>query len=352
MALSYRTKVMAGAATLTMLAVSTQPALAAGTLAGTEITNTVTAEYEVNAIAQTSLTKSETIVVDRVINMQLVEVGNATTAVTPGQDNVVAKFELTNLSNEALRFDPTVTSLATGESAKHGGTDSFDLENALLYSDTDGSGAFEAGTDQQLVNVASLAPDAKHTFFYVAKVPTGLANGAIAGIAVSMKASEANTGVALVDNTGSANTAGKDTVFADGAGPNDTAKDAAISAQDDFTVFTASLNILRTSKVVSNLPEGTNNPKAIPGAVLEYCIIANNAPDAVEANNVRLSDLVDTKLTYDSTFAILVNGTAVGLDCAADGTPTGTFENGAIKGTISSILPGESKTIIYRATVN
>lgn len=352
MALSYRIKVMGTAATLAMMAASAQPTFAAGTLAGTEIVNTVTAEYDVNNIAQTALTKTETVVVDRVINMQLTEVGNATTTVTPGATNVFAKFELTNLSNEALRFDPTVTQLANGTTTAHNGTDTFDLESGQLYSDTDGDGTFNVANDQPLVNVGSLDPDAKYTFFYVGKVPASIPNGGIAGVAVSMQASEAGTGVALVNNAGMANTAGKDTVFADGAGPDDAAKDAIISARDDFTVFTASLNILRTSKVVSNLIEGTDNPKAIPGATVEYCIIASNAADAAEATNVRLSDLVDLKLTYDSVFGVKVNGTANGLVCADDSTTTGTFESGAIKGTIPSIPAGESKTIIYRTTVN
>ena len=61
------------------LTAAASPALAAGTAAGSSITNNVTVNYQVGGIAQTATSATNTFTVDRKINVTVAEVGTTTT---------------------------------------------------------------------------------------------------------------------------------------------------------------------------------------------------------------------------------------------------------------------------------
>ena len=110
-----------GAIGLTALSsVAAVPAFAAGTTAGTTITNTATVDYQVGGVAQGQQSASNNFTVDRKINLLVEEVGTVTTNVVPGQTNAVTTFQLTNSSNEVLDF-ALVASQIAGGTAAHGG---------------------------------------------------------------------------------------------------------------------------------------------------------------------------------------------------------------------------------------
>ena len=90
------------------------PAYAAGTTAGVSITNTATVNYQVSGVAQNSQSASDTFVVDRVINLTVIDLDGTTTNVVPGQTNAVTTFRLTNISNETLDFALAVTQPSGG----------------------------------------------------------------------------------------------------------------------------------------------------------------------------------------------------------------------------------------------
>ena len=54
-------------------------------------------------------------------------------------------------------------------------------------------------------------------------------------------------------------------------------EDGAHSAGDDYTVAAANISVFKSSVVISDPVNGTTNPKAIPGAIIEYCISVANA---------------------------------------------------------------------------
>ena len=118
------------------------------------------------------------------------------------------------------------------------------------------------------------------------------------------------------------------------------------------------LLVTKTSTVVSD-PVNTSNPKAIPGAVLRYCILINN-PGTLPATGVAASDLMPAGLTYSP-------GTArSGNTCAAATTPEDddaagadetdpygvSFLSGTLTGTAASLAAGASFAISFDATVN
>ncbi|MFN4096743.1 MAG: hypothetical protein ACK4GG_08250 [Sphingomonas sp.] len=343
-----------GLAAITSLAAT--PALAAGTTAGTTITNTATVDYQVGGVAQGQQSASNNFTVDRKINLLVEEVGTVTTSVVPGQTNAVTTFQLTNSSNETLDF-ALVASQIAGGTAAHGGTDTFDATNVRIYRDntvTGTVGSWDVGDTLLTGFVDELVVDTAIRLFVVADTPTGLANNAVAGVTLRATAREGGTAAsqgAAITETAGANTAGKDTVFADIAGvTGDAARDGSHSDNDDYTVQTATLAVTKTSRVISDPFNSTTNPKLIPGAVVEYCIAVANS-GSVAATSVVINDAVPAQLLFSSG-TILLNGTVTGTTCNADGAAGGSYSAPNVSGTIATIAAGATRTLVFRATVN
>ncbi|MDZ3830972.1 MAG: hypothetical protein U0S50_04035 [Sphingopyxis sp.] len=331
------------------------PAMAAGTTAGTSVTNTATVDYQVGGVAQGQQSASNSFVVDRKINLLVEEVADATTFVVPGETSAVTTFQLTNSSNEILDFLLTASQIVGG-TATHGGTDTFNVTNVRVYRDngTTGTvGSYDPG-DALVTYIDELAPDTPIRLFVVADIPTGLATGAIAGVqlrATALEGGGGGTQGAAVSQTSGANTAGKDTVFADGIGVNDGNRDASHSDADDYTVRTATLTVTKSSRVVSDPFNGTSNPKMIPGATVEYCIAVANAGGGADASSVTINDSVPGQLSFVAG-TIRLNGTVTGGTCNADGVAGGSYAAPIVSGTIASVAAGATRTLIFQATVN
>lgn len=180
-----RTSTLLGATSaIVLVTLGSQAAHAGGVTAGSTITNTATVNYQVGGISQNATTASDTLTVDRKVNLTVAEVGNATTQVTPGQTSTVTTFNVTNTSNATLDFALSVAQ-PSGGTAAHGGTDSFDVSNVKIYVDANGNGTYDPGTDTLVTYLDELAADATKTVFVVADVPLGLANGAVAGVTLT-----------------------------------------------------------------------------------------------------------------------------------------------------------------------
>lgn len=353
-------RLLGGAGAIALVALGASPALASGTLAGSSITNTVTVNYQVGGISQTSTGASDTFTVDRKVAFVVAESGDmTTTTVSPGQEAAVTTFQVTNQSNATLDFALAVAQVATGGSGAHTGTDSFDTSNVAIYVDTNNNGVYDAGTDQQVTYLDELAPDTSKTVFVLADIPLSLTNGAFSALTLTATAhgsATASSGTvgsldAVLAETTGANTSGMDTVFADAQGATDAEGDGKHSAKDDFTVYTASLTITKTSRLISDPVNLTTNPKAIPGAVIEYCIIVANAGGSQTATDVAISDPLPGEVTY-ITSSTYLNGSVTGGACNEDGSAGGSFASNTVSGTLSSVAGGETKTLRFRATIN
>ncbi|MCC6924339.1 hypothetical protein [Novosphingobium sp.] len=345
-----------GAAALAVVGAS--PAFASGTAAGTVITNTVTVNYQVGGVNQTATGASNSFAVDRKVNMTVAEVGTTTTQVSPGQLAAVTTFTVTNNSNATLDF-ALAAAQQTGGAGAHSNTDTFDATNVKIYVDTNGNGTYDVGTDLEVAYLDELAADASKTVFVVADMPLGLATNDVAAVTLTATGREGggtgSQGAALSEtNTGITNEIDPnevDTVFADAAGATDGAGDGAHSAKDDWTVLAAALSVTKLSKVVSDPVNGTSNPKAIPGATIEYCIVVANAAGSATASSVAISDPLPATVTYDGG-GVFVDGSVTSGACNTDGSNTGSHAAGVVSGTISSVTAGETKTLRFRATIN
>jgi len=346
-----------GAAALAVLVAN--PALADGTAAGTTITNTVTVNYQVGGVSQTATGASNSFAVDRKVSMTVAEVGSSATQVSPGAPAQVTTFTVTNNSNATLDFALTAGQLSGGAGA-HGGTDSFDVTNVKIYLD-DGDNVFDAG-DTEITYLDEVAPDETRRVYVVSDIPLSLTTGSVATVSLTATGREGggagSQGAALSEtNTGSANEVDAmfvDTVFADAAGSDDSLGDGAHSARDDYSVLAAALTVVKRSKVISDPVNGTTNPKAIPGATIEYCISVANAAGSATASSVAISDPLPATVTYDSTYGIFVDGSVTSGECDANGSAGGSYDSGTstVTGTLSSIAATETKTLRFRATID
>ena len=295
-------RLLASASTLAAAAVAASPAMAEGTTAGTTITNSVTLNYKVGGVDQNAVTASDPgFKVDRKVNLTVAEVGSATTSVSPGEENAVTAFTVTNASNAPLDFALAATQLSGGTAA-HGGTDNFNADTIKIFVDTNNNGSFDAGTDLEAAYLDEVAADSSKRVFVVAKVPVGRSTGDVAGVRLAATAAESGgsgSQGATVTQTAGANTDNVDTVFADTNSGGNVARDGIHFAEDDYTILAAALTATKSSRVISDPFNGTTNPKMIPGAVVEYCIAVANAAGSATASGISVSDTLPTATTYE-----------------------------------------------------
>ena len=345
---------LASASVLAAAAFTASPAFATGTTSGSTITNTVSLDYQVGGVAQSQVTASDTFTVDRKVVVSVSEVGSATTQVGPGQVTAVTTFQVVNSSNATIDVALSATQLSGGTAA-HGGTDNFDVTGVKIYVDGNGNGTFESASDTLVTYLDQLAVDTPKTVFVVASVPVGRATGDVAGVKLTGTASEATAAGSLgatITATSGANTAGVDTVLADANATNgNTAYDGMDFAQDDYTVLAATLTVTKTSRVVSDPVNGSTNPKAIPGATVEYCIAVSNAAGSATATNLSISDTLPSATTFVAS-SIKVDGTLTGSTCNADGVAGGAYASGVVSGSLSNVAAGVGRTLVFRVTVN
>ena len=333
------------------------PAFAAGTTAGSTISNTATVNYSVGGVAQTPVSNTPTtFTVDRKVVFRVDETAPvATTVVAPGQAGAVTTFTVSNTSNTAIDFGLAVTQQAGGTAA-HGGTDNFDVTTPTIYVDTNGNGVYDAGTDQAVTYLDELAADTSKTIFVVSTIPAGRVTGDVAAVTLTAQARDGGTAGsqgAISANTAGANTAGIDTVLADTAyDANNTASDGLGVAKDDYTVQAAALTAVKTVVPVSDGFNTGANAKMIPGAVVQYCIIVSNAAGGGAATGVSISDPVPSTLTPVAG-SVRINGTATSGVCNADGVAGGSIAGQTVSsGALNNVAAGSNLTMYFQATIN
>ncbi len=376
----------AWAAGLWVLGTAFSNAHAAGTTAGTDVSNTATVNYSVGGVAQPQASSNTvTFEVDRRINLTVAEVGADYTDVSPGQQNALLTFDVTNLSNNPLDLRLTFTQDTTGTASPTGfvpaGTDNFDTANVVFYRDN-GDLVFGAG-DTIITFLDEIGADATVRVYVESDIPAGQANNSIAGgtlTAISAQSTDASgnyvatAGTLASDatetNTGTAdNPAFVDTVFGDtGAADGNTAENGQALDDDAYFVLGATIVVTKSSTVASDPFNGTTNPKAVPGAVIEYCLDINNTgsasatsvvlSDAIPANTTFVAGSIKSAATGAGTSCDLNSGTVEDDDNAGgdETDPNGGNFNvttaGAVTVSIPSIAAGSRSKALFRATVN
>jgi hypothetical protein len=296
--MKHVSKLLGAAGTAALLSLVANPAQAAGTAAGTTITNTAQVNFQVGGVAQTAQTASNAIVVDAKIVLTDVATG-ATTSVSPGQTGAVTTFQVTNSSNQNIDVGLSAVAQATGATTAHGGTDSVTATTFTYWVNTNGSStcSYSSANATQVTYLDEVTPGSTQCLYVLATIPSTGTNGQIAGINLTVTAESGATpgtqGAVLTQSgSGVAWTPGTvQTVFADAAGNGgDSTFDGKYTALADYTIAAPVLSVNKNSVVISDPVEGTTNPKAIPGATLQYCIVVANSSSATASRGRSRTD--------------------------------------------------------------
>lgn len=346
--MTSKLKFLVAAGTVSAAMMSASSAFAAGSLVGTDVINQATINYQVGGVAQTQLTATDTFDVDRKVIFTLTEAAViGTTTVAPNQQDAVTRFTLNNTSNDTLDFVLSAGQLAGG-TAEHGGTDIFDVTGLAFFVDANGNGTYEAGTDTA-TTVNNLAPDTSATIFVVGDIPVAVTNGQVAGVTLTASVRNADGTVITPATDADANTAGIETIFADAG------RDGSETDGDDFTVAAPNLTVTKLSRVISD-GVSASNFKAVPGAVVEYCIVVSNGAGAATATNVAVADNLNLEpdFTYLGSFTPKYDGTVVTGDTCTPGTLDATYNGGTntVSATLSDIAAGQTRTLVFRVTID
>lgn len=119
------------------------------------------------------------------------------------------------------------------------------------------------------------------------------------------------------------------------------------------------LTVSKVSSIVSDPQNGTTNPKAIPGAVMEYCITITN-PGSAAATSIVASDNVPPTVTFIP--GSMRSGTScAGATTVEDDNNTGTDESdpfgasysaGTVIGVAANLAASSTFALKFQATVN
>lgn len=129
----------------------------------------------------------------------------------------------------------------------------------------------------------------------------------------------------------------------------------------DLYITSTSLSVAKTSTTVNDGVSGAN-PKSLPGAVVQYCVILTNNGNSETAasTNLQAVDVIPANMTY-------VAGSAFsGATCATATTPEDDDASGAdetdpfgisvsgstVTGIASTLSAGGTFAMLFRATVN
>jgi hypothetical protein len=284
------------------------------TASGTVISNIATMNYSVGGVAQTAIGSSSTgntagagtattFVVDNKVNLTVALSGVTVTSVSPGANNQIITFTVTNNGNTPQGYN-LVASNAIGTPTVFSVVDSIDVTVSAVIVDSNGNGIYEAGTDV-VSAISSLAPGATVSVFVLANIPKDATNGKQAVVTLSATTTTAGTSTPVVETTG-ANTAGVDIVFAD-AGNSitdplaaNTARDGIGIAQGAYRILSSVISVTKTGIVLCDPFNGITSPKNIPGAIIRYSIIVTNSAAAgASAILTTLTDALDVNVAHD-----------------------------------------------------
>ncbi len=277
------------------------PVFAAGTASDTNITNTATLNFDVGGVGQTPVVSAPTTFkVDNKVDATVAKVTDAT--VIPASTDEVLVFTVTNIGNTTQGYSLAVS----------GGTDDIDMNNVRIYLDVNADGLLDGGDTLYVAgtNVADVVADNNVQILVVADTPATATNGQTAIYNLIATTLNAGTTTVTPEDTGVAdNPALVQVVWADGAGTDDAATDGKHSADGTYTVSAATVTVTKTSVTIRDPFSLGANPKAIPGAWVQYTItIANAAAAAQSATLTTITDALNANTAIDPDLIVGATG--------------------------------------------
>ena len=376
-------------------------AQAIGTAAGTDITNTASLQYTVGSSStlQTADSNAEVFEVDVLIDFTIERTDGDVvhTSALDTTDAIVAKVTLSNESNTAANFDLSATNLATASADTFYTTltEDFDVSSVRFYLDADKDGSLDAtelaagaitttdfiaaGTDSAAVTANSLQLIA--LVDVASGIPSDVVDLDVAQLDIEANAAAVDTdgdstddGIDLTtDDRSTADTAAIEVVFADGATAGNLGDNSEI-VTDGLQITIPTLvdpgpggnnqNFVKTATVISDPFNGTTNPKAIPGAVVEYSItVANTGSN--DADSVVITDVLQSDVTFVAGSVLIDLDPTDGVAAGAPGSPDAPDQSASFDAASSTLTvdldtlsagpnagDDETNVITFRVTIN
>ena len=370
--IAHRVRLAVIAAGTAFGVLATSAAQAAGTDAGTAVSNTFTLDYDVGGVAQTQITPGAptTFTVDRLVDLTVASEGNVN--VSPGATGQELVYGVTNNGNDNHAYSFALEDVAG---------DDFDATAITVryYTDAGGDNIFTPGVDDAGAGTAytagsgtastDLAPDATLWIIVSGTIPGAVVDTDVDGVillADSLNpvasldpAYSATAGTQTTAEAGANNQNGEaQNVLADGTGTAtaDAANDGAHSDTASFIVAAADLSASKVVAVIATDasaitcatdPALAGNQYAVPGACIEYVISAtNDVGAAATATDIDISDVLPDEVAF-------VGVTQSGFTVAGVLTPPagGCTTSCTITLTGAELDPGDTGDVTIRATV-
>ena len=308
-------------------------AMAAGTPAGTEITNRATATYTVGAVS--GLKKESdihTIRVDELIDVQVIWQDATDVVASPGAADQALVFKVANTGNGSEAFTLDANSAIAG--------DDFDPALVDIFFDVNGNSKYDPGTDIEYIpgtNDPTIAADAYIILLILNNIPLGLDDGNL-GDSMLTAASKTGTGP---PGTGFAakGDGGTDAVIGTSGGAG--------YAKGTYMISNVVVNITKSAQVSD--PFGGS--RRVPGATITYTILVTVAGSGT-ARNVVIEDAVPANTTYKPG-SITLNGADITDQTGDDGGDFGGTAENAVTVSVGDLsMESTAPTITFQVIIN
>lgn len=306
---------------------ATQPAYAAGTLAGTDIQNIASANYDTPSGPVTIQSNTVIIKVDELLDVTVATTDSGDINTAPGFVGNVLAFRVTNTGNGDEAFGLTANTANGG--------DDFDATFQKIVIDTDDNGVFDPGIDVDYIpgtNEPVIGPDQSKNFFIITTTPVGVAD-----------LDRAAVGLTAVALTGSG---APGTPFAgagQGGGDAVVGLSGATSADSGFlAVQAASVTLVKSATILD--PFG--GTRAVPGAIVTYSIAANVTGSGSLANLV-ITDPIPVSAQYEVGTITLQAAT---LTDAAD-ADAADYNGTRVRVVAGTVPAGQTRTVTFKVKI-
>jgi len=302
-------------------------AYAAGTRAGTTISNTASASFDNGSGPLTVDSNRVDLRVDELPDVTVATGNPSDVPTTPGATNQLLTFSVTNTGNGQEAFG--LTTIATV------GGDNYDPVVTQIYIDN-GDGAFDASTDTLYsagTNDPVLNPDQSVRIFVLATTPGTVTDGN-RGIVTLVAAAKTGTGAPGTTFAGQGEGGGDAIVGSTGGDGQDNGA---------FRVAAATVSLVKSATVID--PLGGSEP--VPGATITYTIVATVAGSG-SVNGLAITDNIPANTAYVAG-SITLGGSA--LTDAAD-ADVGDYNGTRIRVGLGTVAGGQTRTVTFRTRIN
>ena len=287
----------------------------AGTEAGTDITNQATLSYSAGGVAQPDVTSNtDTFKVDKKVDMVLVTTDTAQTEVTPGQQDQLTNYEFKNEGNANQYFKFTIDNLANDQEADYNSLKDNDdvnnLEIQCTYTDGDGNSQTTDWANSFTIEVKQDTNATCQVRADIKDADNGGEDKDVMNVELLATAVTDSSGNTAETESDSDTQDSVDVVLADGvsadtlgssdSGKGDTAKDGKEAARSGYKIVTPVLSVTKSSCVISDPVNDTNNPKRIPGAIIRYMFDIKNTGTG-DVSDLNITDNINSNLLTDNT---------------------------------------------------